>query len=483
MNPYLRLTDVVTAMTDAQCIIVVGTKALLVEAHVLNRLPLGVREVWPTLVDSLGADDDGDSVTTFVAGPGVTRWVAVALPDQVSRHNCAARPHAISAQIKKHVNKAKKTAILLSLESVDHGEASTFAIARALPIFRVRSGPPQELRTVDVAWLNADVSLQTHAYVTAVTQGIRYAANLVDRPTDSLNTDQFVEEALTVAESVGAKATTIQGRALLDQGFGGLWGVGRAAIHPPALVVLSHEPQPGASSVVWVGKGIVYDTGGLSIKTKTGMVGMKGDMAGAAAVLAAFATAVRTGYAGNLYAVLCIAENAIGPDATRPDDILTLYSGKTVEINNTDAEGRLVLGDGVAYATRHLSPTLIVDLATLTGAQLMATGKRMAAIMSNDSEWESACVRAGKKSGDLTFPIPYCPEFFRREFRSPVADMRNSVKDRMNAQSSCAGQFIAEHLVSYSGVFIHVDMAGPASDDDRGTGYGVALLNEMLRVG
>lgn len=483
MNPYLRLTDAATALDYAQCVIIVGTKSLLMAAHVQNLLPGGVRDVWPTVVDSLGVDDDGDSSTTFVSGTSVVRWVAVALPEQVSRHNCPARPHAISTQIKKHANKAKKTAILLSLESPEHGEASVFAIARALPTFRNRSGPPPESRTVDVAWINAEFDAKTHTYVTAVAQGIRYAANLVDRPTDSLNSEVFVEEALTVAESVGATATAICGPKLADNGFGGLWGVGRAATRPPALVVLSYEPQPGAPSVVWVGKGIVYDTGGLSIKTKTGMVGMKGDMAGAAAVLAAFATAVRTGYRGNLHAVLCIAENAVGPDATRPDDILTLYSGKTVEINNTDAEGRLVLGDGVAYATKHLSPTLVVDLATLTGAQLMATGKRMAAVMSNDPSWESACVRAGRVSGDLTFPIPYCPEFFRREFRSPVADMRNSVKDRMNAQSSCAGQFIAEHLVNYSGAFLHVDMAGPASDDDRGTGYGVALLNEMLRVG
>ncbi|HAA54073.1 MAG TPA: peptidase M17, partial [Myxococcales bacterium] len=153
-----------------------------------------------------------------------------------------------------------------------------------------------------------------------------------------------------------------------------------------------------------------------------------------------------------------------------------LYSGKTIEINNTDAEGRLVLGDGVAYASKHLNPDVIVDMATLTGAQLMATGKRHAAIVCNDDALEQKAIAAGKVSGDLVHPLPYCPEFFRKEFKSKVADMKNSVKDRMNAQSSCAGQFVAEHLVDYNNAWLHVDIAGPSFTEDRGNGYGVALL-------
>merc|ERR1712054_46340 len=125
--------------------------------------------------------------------------------------------------------------------------------------------------------------------------------------------------------------------------------------------------------------------------------------------------------------LLCVAENSVDMLSTRPDDVHTFYSGKTVEINNTDAEGRLVLGDGVAWAVKHLNPSYIFDMATLTGAQLVATGLRHAGILSNCEETEKVVVDCGKSSGDLTHPLPYCPEFFLPEFKSKVADMKNSV--------------------------------------------------------
>jgi probable aminopeptidase NPEPL1 len=174
--------------------------------------------------------------------------------------------------------------------------------------------------------------------------------------------------------------------------------------------------------------------------------------------------------------VLCLAENAVGPDSVRPDDVLTLYSGKTVEVNNTDAEGRLVLGDGVAWAVRRLDPSVIVDMATLTGAQMTATGRRHAAIICNDADLERRTLEAGRLSGDLAHPLPHCPEFFRKEFKSKIADMKNSVADRANAQSSCAAQFVHNHVAPWTGPWLHVDIAGPASSMERATGYGVALL-------
>ncbi|XP_014661984.1 PREDICTED: probable aminopeptidase NPEPL1 [Priapulus caudatus] len=254
-------------------------------------------------------------------------------------------------------------------------------------------------------------------------------------------------------------------------------GVGKSALHLPALAVLSHTPPGATETIAWVGKGIVYDTGGLSLKGKTAMPGMKRDCGGAAAILGAFYAAVKQGFRENLHAVFCIAENSIGPLATRPDDIHTLYSGRTVEINNTDAEGRLVLADGVAFAQKDLGCNIILDMATLTGAQGIATGKYHAAILTNNEDWEVASGRAGINSGDLVHPLPYCPELHFPEFASAVADMKNSVADRSNAQPSCAGLFVAAHLgFDYPGVWIHVDMAGPVHCGERATGYGVALL-------
>jgi probable aminopeptidase NPEPL1 len=267
----------------------------------------------------------------------------------------------------------------------------------------------------------------------------------------------------------------IQGEQLREQGFGGIYGVGKAASHPPALVVLSHYPAGSdpatAKGVALVGKGIIYDTGGLNIKVGGFMSGMKRDMGGAASLLASFEAAV-------------LAKNTT--DKTpRPDDIHVMYSGKTVEINNTDAEGRLVLGDGVAYAAKHLNPKVIVDMATLTGAQGIATGQRIGAIYTNDEELERLAVVAGKRSGDLVHPMPYAPEFFRAEFKSTVADMKNSVKNRANAQVSCAGQFVGNHLGDYetTGKWLHVDMAYPikTDDDERSTGFGVAFIQSLLQ--
>jgi probable aminopeptidase NPEPL1 len=227
--------------------------------------------------------------------------------------------------------------------------------------------------------------------------------------------------------------------------------------------------------------GVTYDTGGLHLKARGSMETMKADMGGAAAVLSAFAVLAAQKPRHRLSLVLCMAENAIGPAAYKPDDVLELHSGKTVEINNTDAEGRLLLGDGVSYAARVLGAEVILDAATLTGAQLISTGMVHAAVMSNDAGVEQGLVAAGFASGDVCHPLIFAPELFQAEFKSPIADMRNSVKNRNNAQSSCAGQFIYSHIDDTSAKWGHVDLAGPAFRADRGTGYGVALLAETVR--
>lgn len=203
-------------------------------------------------------------------------------------------------------------------------------------------------------------------------------------------------------------------------------------------------------------------------------------------VLGAFLAAVKGGVVTDkpLHAVLCIAENSVGPLSTRPDDVIVFLSGKSVEINNTDAEGRLVLADGCYWAHKAFAPSVIADIATLTGAQLIATGKNHAAIYCSDEGLEQQAIAAGKLSGDLTFPVPYCPEFYRNEFRSTIADMKNSVADRGNAQVSCAGQFIGNHLEEFlaeGGKWLHTDAAGPCLGD-RATGYGVALLFSLAKT-
>jgi probable aminopeptidase NPEPL1 len=454
-------------------LLVIGRRAQLEAADLAGETGADA-ESLAALLEQLEPGDAGSSASLWVGRRRI--WIGM-LPEVCSRHNSPSRAWAIPARVRDAGGKGALSIALL-VEEDRHARAAALAAARALPLFSVRSGE-ETTRTIQLGAIGPGGFVED-ASTQAAIDGVRLAARLFDAPADTLHTDAFVEEAHAVAAAVGAEITVTQGAALDEQGFGGLWGVGKAAERPPALVVLRWKPEGASRSVAWVGKGIVYDTGGLSIKTKAGMPGMKGDMGGAGAVLGAFhaAASAKVDYA--ITAVLCIAENAVGPLATRPDDVLVMKSGKTVEVNNTDAEGRLVLADGVAWAAAEAGADLIIDLATLTGAALVATGKVHAALYCNDEAVEAAAVVAGRRIGEPCHPLPYAPELFRKEFKSEIADMKNSVKDRGNAQTSCAGQFIGNHLPDPMPRWLHIDLAGPAwGSDGRGTGYGVGLLLEL----
>jgi len=487
MVPNLSYVSVAAALEGADALVLVGRSERLAADDVRELLPEDTTASWDSMLESVSAGDKGGSARTWSRST-LRQVTAAVLPEPASRHNSPGRPDAVPGLVGAALGGGvTKAAVVIAVDDPNHCFAAGLAVARAFPLFSGKSKKDDEneekgLAEVRIAFVGGQASSER---LDAAAQGVQLAARLVDMPTSLLHTDAFVAEAEALAGELGAGVEVIRGRELDERGFGGLWGVGKAAVHLPSLVVLKHEPEDADETLAWVGKGIVYDTGGLSIKGKNGMPGMKADMGGAAAVIGAFGAAVRLGASQRIYALLCLAENSVGPESTRPDDILELYSGKTVEVNNTDAEGRLVLGDGVSYASKHLEPSVIVDLATLTGAQLMSTGRRHAAVVCNDDDLEARAVVAGKASGDLVHPLPYVPEFYRKEFASKVADLKNSVKDRMNAQSSCAAQFVCEHLDSdWDGAWLHVDLAGPSTNtDDRGTGYGVGLLLELFEIG
>ncbi|XP_012160470.1 probable aminopeptidase NPEPL1 isoform X2 [Ceratitis capitata] len=430
-----------------------------------------------------------------------------AVPLKSSRHNTPSRAHAITRLVRTHIMHANEENVVIVCDRSDLF-ASACAVARAFPLYsrktcsgaqgKVESYSQDEVMekeddgnanvnpVINVEFIVIETDGQVCeeelqstdiACIEEAARGIRLAARIVDMPCNEMNVSHFVKEAELIAKELCINHTIIRGEELRERGFGGIYGVGKAAAVPPALVVLSYEPKGAQDTIAFVGKGIVYDTGGLSIKGKTAMPGMKRDCGGAAAILGAFYAAVKCGFTENLHAVFCMAENAVGPNATRPDDVHTLYSGRTVEINNTDAEGRLVLSDGVSFARKDLKANIILDMATLTGAQGIATGKLHGAILTNSEEWETKALEAGRKSGDLLAPIIYLPELHFAEFASAIADMKNSVADRNNAQPSCAGLFVGAHLgFDYPGVWMHVDMATPVASGERATGYGVALL-------
>ena len=300
----------------------------------------------------------------FVGGMGAgaadftkpLKIVLGALPASVSRHNSPGQPHSVTNLLKKHYRPKESTVVVTLCEKEDHVLSVACAIARVGGVSYQRKfggnyglvlDDNQESGQRGTSMMIPPVKVlfpfplpQAHLnHYSFIADGIRLTRRLVDAPCNDLHTEAFVEEALASVKGLGGDVSTrvIKGKELESKGFGGIYGVGQAAIHPPAMVILMYNPDSsnGAKPVVMVGKGIVYDTGGLSMKTPTSMLGMKRDMGGAAAILAAFVSAVKSGIQRPLHAILCIAENAIGPTSTRPDDVHTLYSGKTVEINNT----------------------------------------------------------------------------------------------------------------------------------------------------
>ncbi|MEQ1500608.1 MAG: leucyl aminopeptidase family protein [Myxococcota bacterium] len=476
MPAQFMVTTRPSDLDGVDSLLIVGRDERLGQEDVVKLVPAAVGEaVYRQMVRKTDAGDTGRLATTWTAGSPSRLHVGV-LPEPCSRHNAPSRAWAIPGLVSGAIHKGN-VGIALCLDAPEHAASSVLAVARALPTFVATSQSVD--REARILLLPRGGGAPEPARLLVAADAVRRAAHETDEPPDVLGCDEMVRRAQAVATELGVGCTVIRGDNLREHGLGGLYAVGKAANEAPALVVLDYNPPGAKRTVGWVGKGIVYDTGGLSIKAKTSMPGMKTDMAGSAAVLAAFRAAVRLGFEHRLIAALCIAENAVGPGALRPDDVITMYSGRTVEVNNTDAEGRLVLSDGIAWVARNRSPDVLIDLATLTGAQSVATGKRHAAVICNDDALEAAAIAAGKHSGDLVHPLPYLPELLRAEFRSPVADMRNSVKDRSNAQPSCAAQFIANHLqaVGYERPWLHVDLAAPAvSGGSRGTGFGVGLL-------
>ena len=453
----------------------------------------------PVFTDAVKAALDDASEGKVFAVPtttaaGARRVLIGLLPQVASRYNCAARPDVITALVEAALGEGKKVAALDVFSALprEFELAVAQAVAKASHSFSAKSngwqsGYAKALPKVHVL-LQGPLAMPAAA-LAVVAECVQLCARLVDAPTNLLDTTSYAEICLGLAKRVGGiDVSIIVGEELREKGYGGLYGVGKAAEFPPTLVTLSYKPSnQGAAAkakIALVGKGMVYDTGGLSIKTPTpGMCGMKCDMGGSAAVLCGFLAAVQNGCDRPLDCVLCVADNAIGPRAQRNDDIVVMKSGRTVQVNNTDAEGRLILGDGVFHAAKECgaTPETIIDMATLTGAQGIATGVHHAAIYTNCESWEQRMVAAGKKCGELCIPVLYAPEFHQKEFASKGSDCKNSVADRGNAQVSCAAWFIEANLPKdFKGQYVHVDLASPAFQGDLGTGYGVALLTQLL---
>lgn len=296
---------------------------------------------------------------------------------------------------------------------------------------------------------------------------ITLVRDLVNTPPSDLSPEDLADVAERVAGEAGLGIEILDEKALVDGGYGGIAGVGQGSVNPPRLVRLSYTHPKAAKTVVFVGKGITFDTGGLSLKPSDAMDWMKSDMGGAGAVLGALRAIAALGPEVNVIGYLAIAENMPSGTAQRPSDVISIYGGKTVEVLNTDAEGRLVMADALVRAGED-HPDLLVDVATLTGAQLVALGTRTAGVMANDDGVREKVVAAAGRAGEATWPMPL-PAELRKGLDSSVADIANISGDRWGGML-VAGVFLKEFVPE--GVrWAHLDIAGPAFNKGEPHGY------------
>jgi leucyl aminopeptidase len=321
------------------------------------------------------------------------------------------------------------------------------------------------------------------ARVARICGGTLLAREWVNIPSNAKPPAALARMMAAAGRKAGLEVEVMSAKKLRRLGMGALLAVSAGSENPPALLILRHKAGGRRKPVVLVGKGVTFDSGGLNLKTGESLPHMKADMAGAAAVAAVMIGAAALRLKCNLIGVIPMVENMISGRATRPGDIVTTYAGKTVEIGNTDAEGRLILADAMAYALERFKPETLVDVATLTGACVVALGERIAGVFANDETIQSEIIAAGRRTHERCWPLPL-PEDYRELLKSQHADINNMPSSRWGGAISAA-VFLSEFVGRTR--WAHIDIAGPAYFAKEsafcgagGTGFGVRLLLDWL---
>jgi len=345
----------------------------------------------------------------------------------------------------------------------------------------------KKLKAVRIVTPDLAAAKKAHAGLAAVADGIFLARDLVNEPPNVLYPAEFARRAKAALSKLGVKIEILGEAEMKKRGFGALLGVGQGSDRESQLVVMQWNGarKKDAKPVALVGKGVCFDSGGLSIKVGAGMQGMKGDMAGAACVTGTMLALASRKAKVNVVGVIGLVENMPDGSAFRPDDVLTSLSGQTIEVLNTDAEGRLVLADALTYTQRRFKPKMLIDLATLTGAIVQTLGYEHAGIFSNDDQLVQRVQAAGRTTGERVWQLPLDP-FYDKMIRSKIADMKNIGGG--NSGAITAAQFLLR-FIEKGTVWAHLDIAGVAWQDGEqkptipswGTGWGVRLLNRLVK--
>lgn len=398
-----------------------------------------------------------------------------------------------AASLARSAKRAKRIAVSVFdavPDHVDRAEALS-ALAEGMTLGAYSYGDfksehkPNKLENVHIIGSGGRAVSEALEQGRRVGEAVCFARDLVNEPGGSLTPTRFAEIAEEMAEREGLEISVLGLDAIREAEMGGLLGVNRGSDQPPRFVEMSYAPDAETEcrgSVALVGKGLTFDSGGLSIKTGTGMMTMKCDMSGGAAVLGVMSAVAAIAPPVKVTGYVPMTDNMLGGDATRPGDVLTIANGKTVEVLNTDAEGRLVLADALSLACR-AEPDAIVDLATLTGACMVALGPKMAGLMGNNEGWIDQLTDAAERTGERVWRLPL-PDDYKAQLDSSVADMKNIGGPHGGALTAglFLSNFVEEHIP-----WAHLDIAGPAFTDAEdgetakgGTGFGVRLLLDAL---
>jgi len=361
----------------------------------------------------------------------------------------------------------------LSLYKFDYKSSST------------KSKEDEALKKVMLAGSTSSAANSAISRATAVVAGVVMARDLVNEPGGSLTPQVFARKVSRMAKEKGLTVKVMDQAAIKKAGLGGLLGVNRGSDNPPRFVELIYRPKGKAkATLALVGKGITFDSGGLSIKPWQGMSEMKTDMGGAAAVIGAMSALSSLAPKIRVTGYLPMTDNMLGGDATRPGDVLKIRNGKTIEVINTDAEGRLILADALSLASE-TKPDAIVDLATLTGACMVALGSDIAGLMGKNDAFLNQVEKAAEDAGERVWQLPL-PDEYRDLYKSPIADMKN-ISAGGYGGAITAGLILSE-FVTEGIPWAHLDIAGPARADkdsaenvEGGTGFGVRTLIKLIQ--
>jgi leucyl aminopeptidase len=417
-----------------------------------------------------------ECVRVVTAGAIAARSVVVVGLGEAGKVDAEGLRRAIGAGVRSAAG-ARRVATTLALASDVDAGAALRAVCEGAALgaydftaFRNASmkdrKAPVEAVTVLVADPKAKGAVAAQKRAQTIGDAVALTRDLVNTPPGDLHPADLAAIAEAEAGKAGCTVEVMDEKALRKGKYGGILGVGQGSANGPRLVRISYTHPKATRSLAFVGKGITFDSGGISIKPAASMEWMKSDMAGAAAVIATMVAIARLKPQVNVTGWVPTAENMPSGSAIRPGDVLTMYSGKRVEVLNTDAEGRLILADAITRASEE-SPDAIVDVATLTGAQLIALGTRTAGVMSNDDDFRTQVVDAAGRAGELMWPMPL-PAELRKSIDSDIADITNT-GDRYGGML-VAGHFLKE-FVPEGTPWAHLDIAGPAFNTDRAWGY------------